>query len=151
MSNIAPGLLLSITTWENDGDNYRTQQLPALNEEEVRFYLMIASVFKSGNYHTQSLGNMPVYNSYEKDGRAIDHTPLLDKVIADYMAVGGYVPDAWKRDLDEEIPEDDDSYFYMDLLGDFIGTSDYGHWRVFECFEVHQIKEEIPDISAQFK
>jgi hypothetical protein len=151
MSDIAPGLLLGITTWENDGDNYKTEQLPGLNADEVRFYLMIANLFRSGNRVADGIGNMPVFSSYERNSRSINHTPILDKMIADHLAAGGYVPDEWKRDPNEEVDEDDDSYFYSDLLGDLIGQSDYGHWRVFESFTVHQINETIPDVSAQFK
>ena len=155
MPNMKPGYLLELTTWENDGDNYKTERLYGLTKDEVKFYVHIANQFKSGNQVSGSLGNMPVWSDFNTDRRAINHNELFDRVIAEWVKAGNYAPEEWVRVVDDMAPETDDvddyDYFYEDLLHKIVGQTDYGHWRVFEDFKVYYLPEAIYDISKQFK
>jgi len=50
---MTPGFRLEITTWENDGDNYKTQVMQGLTAEQVSGLIWIASHFHRGNTHRQ--------------------------------------------------------------------------------------------------
>ena len=49
MINYNQGYMLRITSWENDGDDYRTVEHQGLTLEEVKFYVEVANLFKSCN------------------------------------------------------------------------------------------------------
>jgi hypothetical protein len=49
VSNLKPGYLLKITTWENDGDNYNTKELHGLSEMETNFVIDVCELFYSCN------------------------------------------------------------------------------------------------------
>lgn len=42
---IKPGYQLSVTSWENDGDNYKTKVISGLSELETHFLIFLASAF----------------------------------------------------------------------------------------------------------
>jgi hypothetical protein len=153
MSNIVPGYLLKIDTWENDADNYKTEELQGLTADEVRFYIMIAECFKSGSNNGQAtLGNTDIFSRFGRNRRSVDHTEYLDNKIAEWKAAGNFVPQDWIRNVDEEIDEDDDDYFYMELLYNLVGTwADGEYWRVFSGFTVHLVPEAIKDVTAEFR
>jgi hypothetical protein len=37
MKTIPAGYQVSVTSWENDGDNYRTETIPGLSKEGAQF------------------------------------------------------------------------------------------------------------------
>jgi hypothetical protein len=57
ISTIPAGYIVSITTYENDGDNYRTDDYFGLTKEEVNFYKWIISFF---NRNSSTFGNTEV-------------------------------------------------------------------------------------------
>ena len=55
--DIPAGYQLHINSWENDADARKTEILSGLIEADVRFYLDIASQFRSRNGKPKGLGN----------------------------------------------------------------------------------------------
>lgn len=49
MSTIPAGYQIHTLSWENDGDNYKTTILSGLTQEDVKFYIDLANIFK-GKY-----------------------------------------------------------------------------------------------------
>ena len=47
MPNIQAGYLLKLTSWENDGDHYRTIDLSGLTKGEVTYAIKLAKLFRS--------------------------------------------------------------------------------------------------------
>lgn len=45
--NIKPGYQVHVRSWENDGDNYKTEILTGLSEEEAKLYVLLAKAFSS--------------------------------------------------------------------------------------------------------
>jgi len=60
------GYLLKVTTWENDGDDYKTQEIDGLDENELKFYIELAERFKSEyqkNKKTKNIGTCNLGNN----------------------------------------------------------------------------------------
>lgn len=56
---ISKGYTVSVTSWENDGDNYRTESMVFESEDEAKAITkMCKSVFKSCNNGDGGIGNM---------------------------------------------------------------------------------------------
>lgn len=137
-TNIKPGFLLKVTTWENDGDNYNTVDLDGLTETEVRFYLHLCKKFDS--YAVDTFGNEDIHGEQFYIGM-MEHIKAYD----------GEVPVKWQFKPDEDTDLDDE-YFYQDRLGDIgIQSTEHGFWRVFEDGEVFLVPEEIKNVTKQFK
>lgn len=51
------GYMLRVTTWENDADNYQTEELSGLNEEEVNFIIKFTDLFRTSGWQG-GLGNL---------------------------------------------------------------------------------------------
>ncbi len=63
MKTIIPaGYRVTIESWENDGDNATTKVLEGLTEQDAKFVVDFASLFKSQNNKKPGIGNM-----YEPD------------------------------------------------------------------------------------
>lgn len=142
---IKPGYQLHIITWENDGDNYKTEILNGLTEADVRFYVHIVKRFNSRNAHTNpGLGNS--YNKVEV------LTGLAAEALAANPGVSDEIRDAWNYYLEGEYPED-----IIELYTELLGTPDeyyfneYGFCRVCEAFKVFYIPKSIEEVTKRFK
>ena len=136
MSNIPAGYRLNITTWENDADHYMTQVIDGLTEKQVRFYIDLASHFKSTNDpRNPGLGNAP-----HDEG-------MLLGVFNDVAKQHGY---------HEHLLSEDDIYDWLTehLLGYPVeeGYRDEVNFcRVFDNYTVYYIPEELEDVTRRFE
>lgn len=71
---IPQGYILEITTWENDGDAYRTERMEGLTEIEVKLYLAICRGFDCDGF-----GN---------DDRSFEDGPIQKFLEETYKAFG---------------------------------------------------------------
>jgi len=65
---VKAGYLVKITSWENDGDNYKTVELDGLSEEGMKAYVAFAKLFtKSSDRSDYHIGNIYRSEVWEED------------------------------------------------------------------------------------
>ena len=128
--DIKPGFLLRITSWENDGDNYKTVSLDGLTLELVRFYVEFCKLFRSVNSSPGLFGN-----------KEIDRDDQLQDVVHQ-LALKYNIYDV------HQFPEDMD---WSDFQYDIIGRSNCGdYYRVFDSAEVFYLAETAKNVTKAF-
>lgn len=163
--NVPAGLRLSITSWENDGDDYRTVVVNGLTEEDVRFYLELAADFRSdsgscsGRPGDRGNVSVPAYDLYTLVKGALGSHPALS---AQERSVWEKALESFQKSLDAEDPDrfSVDGGEIYDLLCEKVLAEpvqyEYGHCRVVESFQVLRIEEPVilvtpvQDVSASF-
>ena len=117
MKKIKKGYLIEVTSWENDGDNYKTETLEGLSASEAEFYAEVCALFHSdygrGNPGKYGNTNIEEYCEGETSGLVLDLTEL-----------------AMKHELSVE------DYAHEDLVDDLIGCwNDGEYYRVCESIK----------------
>jgi len=141
MENIKKGYMLSVVSWENDGDNYRTKTFSGLSKEEVLFYKKILPFFNSRNDpESKGLGNM-IDERYD-DAAIIEVGEKIFNIAVD-LKVSNIIY------IDEIDVNDDDQMIQLtsDLGHELMGASDFYVFRVFESASVAYIAEDITQIN----
>ena len=154
--NIPSGFQLQITTWENDGDCYKTQVFSGLTEADVKFYLSIARKFKSRNtgLHCE---RRPAENYGNGSITADEMIKMFNKAVEDNPDISENIKHMVENCKDEY--QDDDEYRgegYYQVLIELLGyTEEYGagpfFCRVFDKATVYYFPEEILDITKEFE
>ena len=139
MTNIPAGYTLTVTSWENDADNYADKTLHGLSEADVRFYLNLLSRFRSRWDAGGGLGN----SDYERE----QETAAIEAAFNESPPDSLDLLDEVKVTLSEYR---DDPQFMENILE--TGGHEWGgsKWRVFDSFQVNYIPEECPDCTSQF-
>lgn len=131
---IKAGYRLTVVSWENDGDNYKTISVDGLTEEFVRFAIDILKLLESRSRTNGKFGNMyePSTNEIEKFRKAVE-----------------VVLDNHPKMRDEEDWNFDN---IQDLICEYTDPSEYYYTRVVEGMSVEYIPEEITleDVSHKF-
>jgi hypothetical protein len=137
MKTIIPaGYRVTVTTWENDGDNYNTKTVEGLTESETEFVVKLCKLHYSKNAYKTAKGFGNMYEPSEKE-------------IETYFA-------ALQKLRDEHTtgsPEDCDDPEGMQEYGYKLGlTCGEFYTRVCENIKVEFIPEqiEIDDVTAKF-
>lgn len=137
---IKAGYRLSVVSWENDGDNYRTVIHDGLTEDKVKFILKLLSLITDSRCNNKnSFGN--IYDTYETDLAELSKAikALGEDVVAQ-------VADGYLDDDEEEL-----AYQFADIVNDYTGGGD-SFTRVVESITVELISEDVyfKDVSADF-
>ncbi|EIP2092505.1 hypothetical protein AYADHXPP_CDS0141 [Escherichia phage 235Ecol030PP] len=154
-STIPKGYVIDVTTWENDGDNYKTKTLFGVEEHELQQFKYLLKKFKNRHSSTKAkhyCGNTPfsdcssIIYEYLVEGLFSDQlTPEFIKKVFDIEVDLGN-----KSEEDEErvfdlffISGDEVSQGLIDILGHASEYYDYDFLRVVESVEFAYIEEEI--------
>jgi hypothetical protein len=136
MDSIPSGYQIHITSWENDGDNYKTKIISGLTKEDVHFYLCFLNYFKSYEYGNGDIFKYPsaekiaITNAYRKC------RPTSPQLI---------------EDVENSIEHWKTSDYSCDWVYKTIGTWDGGNrYRVFDYCEVYLIRTPIPNVTEDF-
>lgn len=157
MSNILPGYRLTITSWENDADQYKDISFDGLTKEDTAFLIDLASLFTSVNNPKEGKGFGGSESHYVRKhmGRNYweDLANAWDEVIANHPDISKDARDKFfvQRDEDSELDQDAYSELATKLVsypGEYYGDASY--IRVFSSFEVHYIPQEVEDVTKQF-
>lgn len=134
---IEKGYTLTVTSWENDADNYRTETKTVVTREEAeQLHKICTELFKSKNRGEGGVGNSMdgdcgeiVLNYYESNKDLLTFEPFinLQKRIDDYP------------DEVEELIFD----CFQDLAYELMGGSEYYDFRVCESCDVTYSPEDI--------
>lgn len=135
MANIKQGHQLHITSWENDGDNYKTKTVDGLTKDEVKYLISIAKLFYPENgRNSNGFGNSDISDkTYEKIWESYKRIPVPEDV-----------SDDWKFNNIDEMME----VFADELIGIWNEGSVF---RVYDSFKVYYIPNEITDVTQEFK
>ncbi len=142
---IPAGYRLTVTTWENDADNYKTVILEGLDEAAVRFYVELARLFEhSRDYSTR------ICNLYEPGEDALARLATASRKLFSRF------PEALSN-FDtplEELDEDDVARDCLSEMTSTIGVSGTGEFytRVVSEFKVEHVPNEIvlSDVTSEF-
>lgn len=146
---IPKGYVLEIETWENDGDNYKTQTIFGVEEHEIQQYKYVLELFhgshcnnrnKCGNEDWDVVKHLVIahIDSGVKSGQL---TPeFLDKVLG-------------IQDLEALLNDDEEAYYLNEALTELLGMAcEYGgdFMRVISYVKLHIVEEEIqiPSVKA---
>lgn len=144
--SVKKGYRLSITTWENDGDDYSVQVNEGLDKPTVQFLIQVAQLFKSCNDDDDSgFGN----EEQKRDWVA----PSIMKLL-----MGATLPEDVSEEWIDAVLFDDAFYvtLYNKILGHPVGY-EYQFCRVFESFKVEYISEDVKvtipvkDVTEEFE
>jgi hypothetical protein len=146
---IPKGLQLQVTSCENDADNYKTKILSGLSEDEVRFYVELAKLFRSrnGRHDDTCYGNTTYDHRYK-----INWSDLIAKVkaIAEKHRTGFVLIIGDQFDFDET-STDEWQDFIHELACKLLGSSEDFMFRVFETFKVYHFPEDVTEVTENFK
>jgi hypothetical protein len=113
---IEKGYTLTVTSWENDGDNYRTESMTVETLEEARrIYRVCTELFKSCNKSECGIGN-------SMSGECED-------------VIEEYIKDNPELNLDEDT--------ISNLAYELMGSSEYYDYRVCESVSVTYSPKDI--------
>jgi len=131
------GYLIRVNSWENDGDNPRTEEVNVVNEAEAKQLVEFAWLFKSRNSGKGTIGN--IY-----DGGSSEVEPVLVKFYDKY-------PDF----LGDEKPEDMEHMIdWMIERASELGLSGSEFYtRVCDGVEVLYFEQDVvcKDLSQEWK
>jgi hypothetical protein len=136
MTDIPSGYQLSIISWENDGDNYKTKILNGLTKEDVKFYIHFLKHFQS-TYGNEDVSEHPNAEKIAIESAWKKFPPSSPQLVQDVKdSIEG-----WKVN-----PNESYDWIYATIEYSCEGES----YRVFESYKVHLIPHTIPDVTNQF-
>lgn len=124
------GIYISVTSWENDADNYKTEVVGPVPKEDVSKTLSVVKLFRSRNsrHDGENLGNseIPYYDES-------DEHPIKSKINEIEL-------------IEQSLTEP------FDIIDDLIGSwADGEYYRVYESHEVFEVKEPVINITKEFE
>jgi len=89
------GYWAKVTTWENDADNYQTNELIGLSEESVKFLMKLCERHRSTHYNEGGFGNMydPSSEETKKYWNAIHEMLIADPAGYDLFEIDEFDED----------------------------------------------------------
>ncbi len=135
VNTIKAGYRITVTSWENDADNYNTTCTHGIDEKTAKFHVDLLKLIESSHCNDKTVfGNL-----YEpRDSEISAFKEALVKV--------------FKKHGEECDDSDDVLDIAMDILSDYTGYSDGYMTRVAESITVEYIPQDIQieDVSKQF-
>lgn len=161
--NVQPGYRLSLTSWENDADDFRTVVLSGLTKEDVEFYLNLAHIFHMDSPEHKASGGV---NGMGNDEAIPSDLYILVK---EMLALHPFISDKEKKiwePLVEVEPTGDKNKrgsggklygVLCDRVLSWPVQYEYGFCRMFDTYEVLEIESpvvlnvQVNDMTAEFK
>ena len=149
MKSVIPaGYRVSISSWENDGDNNQKKVIEGLaKRERIKYLADVCKLFKSKSLSTETekfYGNM-----YEPDRADIEEACSAIVVV---MAAHRDALDQEEQDLLDAFDMDCIGDYITDFLGELLGYSEDYWVRVFAGMKVEYTPVEITldDVTGEF-
>ena len=140
---IPAGYRVTISSWENDADNYKDTIHEGITKERVEYILELCKLFKSGcNNGGKTFGNMTEYGGNARFAKAaLSVRAVLEK----HRAVLN------ECEL-ENLECDEDEMAVCAVVYEFLDSSEYYLFRVYDVAKVEYIPHEIrmDDVTKQF-
>jgi len=151
--NIPSGYMITVTSWENDADNYRTEALSGIKtKEDVAFFLDFLDHFKKIKPDYAADEAYELGNDFLEDEAIYS---LLEALESRHPNVSNDVRQEWLEYYDPQYIEAASTEQFPQLLGhpveDVYRYSTKHFCRLVESVQVYYIPEKISDISIDFK
>jgi hypothetical protein len=134
MSTIKAGYRITVTSWENDADNYNTHTIDGLDEPTTKYHVELLRLIKGSHCNDKTVfGNL-----YEPRDSEVE---AFEKAAIEVLAKHGKLEDDYE-------PLD----IAVDILYDYTGCSEGYLTRVAEYISVEYVPQEIviEDVSNKF-
>jgi hypothetical protein len=141
--SISAGYQIQATSWENDGDNYKTQVISGISSPDVQFYVDLANTFNRSQ-SVKGLGN-----SWLSEER-------FSSIISDLLTVN---PDI-SKELRERFTISSENDYELDNIYEevceIIGFPGEGYqedgmfFRVVEDVKVYYFPDQLPNLIGCF-
>lgn len=134
MAKIKPGYRITVASWENDADNYRTVTVDGYTEEKTKFLVDLLKLVAGSRCNDRSVfGNMYEPNKTEREA----FEKAIDEVFQKHGEPGH--------------PEYGTADWGREYITDFTGYSEF-YTRVVETIIVEYVPEPIAikDVSKEF-
>ncbi len=158
MTIIKSGYRLTVTSWENDADNYKTVVTEGNSAEYTRYVVAMLTIAKDhGNMYEPSdreLNNLAMVVR-EVFVKCLKTIPGLAELLIERLELEAKDIDEFGKlefDFDENDDLDPITDFYTELAGQFLGYSE-GYWlRQLESIKVEFVSHDIDleDVTAEF-
>lgn len=161
---IKAGYMITVDSWENDGDNGRELSVDGLTRTQVEYYKDLLYLV-SNSYHDTSTLGITFYGNMTDDGydeielgendpEPTGHNDIVEGTHRGFRRAVRRINNKY-RNLIKDIPEEDlRSFEYgFDIIQNFTGYgSDWYYTRVIESIKVHYNPEEIilVDVTRDF-
>jgi hypothetical protein len=140
---IPAGYRVTVTSWENDADNYKDTIHEGLSKERVEYILELCNLFKSGsNNGGKTFGNMHESTPLSRVAKA---EQAVRAVLEKYRAVLN------ECELENLECEEGDMEV-CEVVNEFIDSSEYYFFRVYDIAKVEHIPHQIvmEDVTGDF-
>mgnify|MGYP003452332281 CR=1 FL=1 len=140
--NVPAGYQLTFTSWENDGDHYKTTVIQGLSKPDAEFYIELAKMFSSVNdLQDQGMGN--------NTNSDLDLRDAINELLERHPNISDDEREFWSEESEEQY---NDLWYQLcdTILGRPVDYDDHGFCRVVESIQVHLISEPIVDVTDQF-
>lgn len=154
-TTIPQGYVIDVTTWENDGDNYKTKTLFGVEEHEILQFQYLLKKFKSRHSSTKA-------ERYCGNGLFSEQSLFIYEYLVEGLFSDQLYPEFIKKvfhievDLGNKSEEDEERVFdlffvngnkvlegLINILGNASEYYDYDFLRVVESVKYSYIEEEI--------
>jgi len=158
---IKKGYQLTITSWENDGDAYKTQIISGLSQEKLKFFIDVMSNFFWNHRFAETLVKGKYYHGGNKnisDEKVVEiindtlsrYPDVKEEIMTEYDL--GHENDEFEEEWDRE---EYISVSYRKIITDLLGhpVSEYydkDFVRVACEYQVHYIPLDVEDVTQLF-
>jgi len=152
-SHIPPGYMITVTTWENDADNYKTEAMSGIKtKEDVAFFIDFLDRFKMAKPEHAEDQYYELGNDWLKEDVIYG---LLETLAHRHPNVSDDVRQEWLEYYDPQYIEVASTEQFPQLLSFPVEETyryDQPHFcRLVEAVQVYFIPEKINDLSDEFK
>lgn len=144
MTIIKAGYRITVESWENDGDNTKTETQDGFTLEEAKFHIELFKLFYSQNQQAGCFGNMyePSEHEMERMFEAVSNVIAKHPCSSEFFEV-----------FDDETLDDVLHDQTMNILYEFGLSGGEFFTRVLESFTVEFIPNdiEIKDVTYEFQ
>lgn len=152
-NKIKAGYRMTVVSWENDADHYKTIIKEGMSEAEVRFAVDVLSHMESKSNGGKERGMWG--NWYEPSDDLIEEFALFFAEIIKQHAPVSYDAMQWEDDdiaaLLAHEPNDDLAYYIGEYIAEFLGSGDF-FTRVCSSIKIEFVPQDvlIEDVTARF-
>jgi hypothetical protein len=149
---IPAGYQIHFTTWENDGDAYKTKLWSGIESaEDVTFLLLLANKFKSQNSQERGLGNGGVMTD--------DLIEAVESAMAQVPGISRDMRALFEDEREEDEDEDTLADRWYDLIADRILSypveesyryDETRFCRVLSKVQVYYFPQPVEEVTSQF-
>lgn len=149
MSTIKAGYRITVESWENDADNYRTLSIDGIKDKEyVAFLVDVMNLLRSGTNsdYTETFGNISNYGSARSSENIDKYKKALIALCDKHNAIKFFMED-------DDTEEGFEAHEYVEeVISELHGNSEDFYNRVTDSVVVEYIPNDVvfEDVTKEF-